>query len=120
MNSKLGDLLNLVNQMVLSIENGIDYNNEPKNGKLHEYVKQAKNLLFENNWHDYCNNWNDARTTLPNREIIDGEESHFSELKVIVCGGVVCRGLYDLYNKRLYGSDVQPDYWADIFPNKNE
>ena len=30
MNSKLGDLLNLVNQMVLSIENGIDYNNEPK------------------------------------------------------------------------------------------
>ena len=64
--------------------------------------------------------WFDARTTLPNREIIDGEESHFSELKVIDCGGVVGPGFYDFYNKRWYGSDVQPDYLADIFPNKNE
>lgn len=63
-------------------------------------------------------NWFDARTTLPNREIIDGEESHFSELKVINCGGVVDPGFYDFYNKRWYGSDVQPDYWADIFPKK--
>lgn len=64
--------------------------------------------------------WFDARTTLPNRAIYKGEESCFSELKIINCGGVLGNGLYDFYNKRWVGSDVQPDYWADIFPKKNE
>ena len=66
------------------------------------------------------NNWFDARTTLPNRAIYKGEESCFSELKIINCGGVLGNGLYDFYNKRWVGSDVQPDYWTDIFPKKNE
>lgn len=65
-------------------------------------------------------NWFDARTTLPNREIIDEEESRFSELKIINYGGVVDHGLYDFYNERWVGSDVQPDYLADILPKKNE
>ena len=75
-------MLHLVNQVVLSIENDRDYNNESKNGKFHEHVKQEKNLLFENNWHDYCNNWNDARQKLPNRKIVNGEKKQYFWIKV--------------------------------------
>ena len=60
-----------------------------------EYVKQAKNLLFENNWHDYCNNWNDARQKLPNRKIVNGEESNISGLKYLHFQGSVGTGFYD-------------------------
>ena len=113
MNSKLGDLLNLVNQMVLSIENGIDYNNEPKNGKFHEYVKQAKNLLFENNWHDYCNNWNDARQKLPNRKIVNGKESNISGLKYLHFQGSIGTGFYDFEKGYWVGLVKHPDHWKE-------
>ena len=88
-------MLHLVNQVVLSIENDRDYNNESKNGKFHEHVKQEKNLLFENNWHDYCNNWNDARKKLPNRKIVNGEKSNISGLKYLHFQGSVGTGFYD-------------------------
>ena len=81
-------MLHLVNQVVLSIENDRDYNNESKNGKFHEHVKQEKNLLFENNWHD-------ARQKLPNRKIVNGEESNISELKYLHFQGSVGTGFYD-------------------------
>ena len=35
-----------MNQVVLSIENDRDYNNESKNGKFHEHVKQEKKICF--------------------------------------------------------------------------
>ena len=45
-------------------------------------LNKKKNLLFENNWHDYCNNWNDARQKLPNRKIVNGGKKQYFWIKV--------------------------------------
>lgn len=61
-------------------------------------------------------NWFDARTTLPNRAIYEGEESHFSELKIINCGG------QEDYNKnviKFYGF-LSDFYEKELKPEPDE
>ena len=64
-------------------------------------------------------NWFDARTTLPNMAIYEGEESHFSELKVINCGSQEDYNknvvkfydfLSDFYEKELKPEPDEDDY----------
>lgn len=60
--------------------------------------------------------WFDARTTLPNRAIYEGEESRISELKVINCGG------QEDYNKnvvKFYGF-LSDFYEKELKPEPDE
>ena len=51
-------------------------------------LNKKKNLLFQNYWHD-------ARQKLPNRKIVNGEESNISGLKYLHFQGSVGTDFYD-------------------------